>query len=113
MSEFRQIKRKKTALISVKNDRILSVIYFPLKAKRDFMLQTRTDVKSGPCYRCRIIRSFVLFTLMLVILALVAGKKFEVINFLTPTYFAAGIITIGASGFLIKLISWKIFKKII
>ena len=77
------------------------------------MLQTRTDVKSGPCYRCRIIRSFVLFTLMLVILALVAGKRLEVIQFLTPAWFATAVIVIGVFGFLIKLISWKIFKKII
>ncbi len=77
------------------------------------MLQTRTDVKAGPCLRCLIIRSFVLFTLLLVILALVAGKKLEVIHFLNPTWFATAIISIGVSGFLIKLISWKIFKKII
>ena len=77
------------------------------------MLQTRTDVKSGPCYRCRIIRSFILFTVMLVILALVAAKRFEVIHFLTPTWFAVAIVTIGFSGFVVKLISWKIFKKII
>ena len=77
------------------------------------MLQTRTDAKSGPCHRCRIIRSFILFTLMIVILAIVAGKQFEAIRFLTPSWFATAIIAIGVSGFLIKLLSWKIFKKII
>ena len=77
------------------------------------MLSTRTDVKSGPCHRCRIIRSFVMFTFMLVVLALVGGKKLEVIDFLTPTWFAAAIIALGVFGFLVKLISWKLFNKII
>jgi disulfide bond formation protein DsbB len=75
------------------------------------MLITRTDVKSGPCHRCNIIRSFVLFTSMLIILALVGGDRLAVIDFLTPAWFATAIIAIGVCGFLVKLISWKIFNK--
>jgi hypothetical protein len=48
---------------------------------------------------------------MLVILALVGGKRLDVIHFLTPAWFATVIIAIGISGFLVKLISWKIFNK--
>ncbi|MEK9745023.1 MAG: hypothetical protein VW499_03075 [Candidatus Puniceispirillum sp.] len=77
------------------------------------MLQTRTDVKSGPCHRCRIIRSYILFTVMLVILALVAGDRFSQIHFLTPAWFATAIVGIGLVGFIVKLISWKLFNKII
>ena len=77
------------------------------------MLLTRTDAKSGPCQRCRIIRSFIMFTFMLVILALVGGKRLEVIDFLTPAWFATAIIAVGLFGFLVKLISWKLFNKII
>ena len=77
------------------------------------MLQTRTDVKAGPCHRCRVIRSFIMFTIMLVILALVAGERFEVIGAVTPLWFATGIIIIGIVGFLVKLISWKLFNRII
>ena len=75
------------------------------------MLITRTNVKPGPCHRFSIIRSFVLFTFMLIILALVGGDRLVVIDFLTPTWFAIFIILIGVSGFLVKLISWKIFNK--
>ena len=46
------------------------------------MLQTRTDVKAVPCERCRIIRSFIMFVIMLVLLALVAGDKLAYLNFL-------------------------------
>ena len=75
------------------------------------MLITRTNVKPGPCHRCSIIRSFVLFTFMLIILALLGGDKLTVIDFLTPTWFATLIMLIGISGFLVKLLSWKIFNK--
>ena len=75
------------------------------------MLITRTNVKSGPCHRCSIIRSFVLFTFMLIILALVGGDRLAVIDFLTPAWFATAIIAIGVCGFFVKLISWKIFNK--
>ena len=75
------------------------------------MIITRTDVKRGPCQRCSIIRSFVLFTFMLIILALVGGDRFAVIDFLTPAWFATAIIVIGITGFLVKLISWKFFNR--
>ena len=75
------------------------------------MLITRTNVKRGPCHRCSIIRSFVLFTFMLIILALVGGDRLSVIDFLTPSWFATAIIAIGVCGFLVKIISWKIFNK--
>ncbi len=77
------------------------------------MIYTKTKATSGPCHRCRIIRSFVMFTVMLVILAVVAGDKFQNFDFLTPGWFAAVIIVVGALVFFIKLISWKIFGKII
>jgi hypothetical protein len=50
---------------------------------------------------------------MLIILALVGGDRLAVIDFLTPAWFAAAIITIGVCGFIFKLISWKIFNKLI
>ena len=75
------------------------------------MLITRTNVKPGPCHRCSIIRSYVLFTFMLIVLAILGGNKLAVIDFLTPTWFATLIMLIGISGFLVKLLSWKIFNK--
>ena len=63
------------------------------------MLQTRTDAKSGPCQRCRIIRSFIMFTFMLVILAIVGGKRLEVINFLTPPGLQQPLLRLGYAAF--------------
>lgn len=71
------------------------------------MLQTRTDVKAVPCERCRIIRSFIMFVFMLVLLALVAGNKLTYLNFLDAEFFAALIMIVGGVGFIFKLVYWK------
>ena len=72
------------------------------------MLQTRTDVKAVPCERCRIIRSFIMFVVMLVLLALVAGDKLAYLNFLDAEFFATLILTFGGVGFVVKFIYWKL-----
>ena len=71
------------------------------------MLQTRTDVKALPCERCRIIRSFIMFVFMLVLLAVVAGDKLAYLNFLDAEFFATMIMVVGVVGFVVKLIYWK------
>ena len=75
------------------------------------MLQTRTDVKAMPCERCRIIRSFILFVIMLVLLALVAGDKLAYLNFLNAEFFATLIMVVGGFGFIVKLLHWKFYSQ--
>ena len=75
------------------------------------MLQTRTDVKAVPCERCRIIRSFIMFVIMLVLLALVAGDKLAYLDFLDAEFFAALIMVVGVIGFIFKLVYWKFFSR--
>ena len=75
------------------------------------MLQTRTDVKAGPCERCRIIRSFIMFVVMLVLLALFAGDKLTYLNVLTAEFFAALIMIVGTASFIVKLLHWKLFSR--
>ena len=115
MSEFRQVKTAKNTIDHHEHSSYALSVSPVIKQTlfQGFMLQTRTDAKTGPCQRCRIIRSFIMFTFMLVILAIVGGKRLEVIDFLTPTWFATAVIALGLCGFLIKLISWKLFNKII
>ena len=71
------------------------------------MLQTRTDVKALPCERCRIIRSFIMFVFMLVLLAVVAGDKLTYLNFLDAKFFATLIMVVGVLGFIVKLVYWR------
>ena len=75
------------------------------------MLQTRTDVKAVPYERCRIIRSFIMFVIMLVLLALVAGDKLAYLRFLDAELFAALIMIVGIIGFIGKLVHWKLFSQ--
>ena len=75
------------------------------------MLQTRTDVKAVPCERCRIIRSFITFVAMLVLLALVAGDRLAYLNFLDAEFFATLIMIVGSFVFVIKLVYWKFFNQ--
>ena len=75
------------------------------------MLQTRTDVKALPCERCRIIRSFIMFVIMLVLLALIAGDKLAHLQFLKAEFFAAMIMVVGCVGFIFKLVYWKFFSQ--
>ena len=75
------------------------------------MLQTRTDVKAVPCERCRIIRSFIMFVIMLVLLALVAGDKLAYLDFLDAKFFATIIMIVGGVGFIVKLVYWKLFNQ--
>ena len=73
------------------------------------MLQTRTDVKAVPCERCRIIRSFIMFVIMLVLLALVAGDKLAYLNFLDAEFFAALIMIVGGFGFIYQACLLEVF----
>ena len=75
------------------------------------MMQTRTDVKAVPCERCRIIRSFITFVIMLVLLALVADDKLAYLSFLNAEFFAALIMVVGGIGFILKLVYWKFFSQ--
>ena len=75
------------------------------------MLQTRTDVKALPCERCRIIRSFIMFVFMLVLLAVVAGDKLAYLNFLNAEFFAALIMVVGCVGFIVKLVYWRFYNQ--
>ena len=57
------------------------------------------------------IRSFIMFVIMLVLLALVAGDKLAYLSFLNAEFFAAMVMVVGCTGFIIKLVYWKFFRR--
>ena len=59
----------------------------------------------------RIIRSFIMLVIMLVLLALVAGDKLVYLNFLNAEFFATTIVIAGGIGFVVKLVRWKFFSQ--
>ena len=72
------------------------------------------NTPEGPCFTCRLIRSFILATVMLVILGLVASDRLYLVNFISTELIAAIIMVLGFLLFLFKLWQWqkdKIEKK--
>ena len=65
------------------------------------------NTPEGPCFTCRLIRSFILATVMLIILGLVASDRLYLLNFISTELIAAIIIVLGVLLFLFKLWQWK------
>ena len=65
------------------------------------------NTPEGPCFTCRLIRSFILATIMLIILGLVASDRFYLVSFISTELIAAIIMVLGLLLFLFKLWQWK------
>ena len=65
------------------------------------------NTPEGPCFTCRLIRSFILATVMLLILGLVASDRLYLVNFISTELIAAIIMVLGLLLFLFKLWQWK------
>ena len=71
-----------------------------------FRIKQRNTAE-GPCFTCRLIRSFILATVMLIILGLVASDRLYLLNFISTELIAAIIMVLGVLLFLFKLWQWK------
>ncbi len=65
------------------------------------------NAPEGPCFTCRLIRSFIMATVMLIILGLVASDRLYLVNFISTELIAAIIMVLGVLLFLFKLWQWK------
>ena len=65
------------------------------------------NAPEGPCFTCRLIRSFIMATVMLIILGLVASDKLYLLTFITTDLIAIIIIVSGLILFLFKFWQWK------
>ena len=65
------------------------------------------NTPEGPCFACRLIRSFIMATVMLVVLGLVASDRLYLITFISTELIAAIIMVLGLILFLFKLWQWK------
>ena len=65
------------------------------------------NTPEGPCFACRLIRSFILATIMLIILGLVASDRLYLVNFISTELIATSIMVLGFLLFLFKLWQWK------
>ena len=65
------------------------------------------NAPEGPCFACRLIRSFIMATVMLIILGLVASDKLYLLKFISSDLIAMIILVSGLILFLFKLWQWK------
>ena len=65
------------------------------------------NVPEGPCFACRLIRSFVMATVMLIVLGLVASDRLYLLTFISTDLIAGLILVFGLILFLFKLWQWK------
>ena len=68
------------------------------------------NTPEGPCFTCRLIRSFIMATVMLTVLGLVASDRLYLIKFISTDIIAAIIMVFGLVLFLFKLWQWKTDK---
>ncbi len=64
------------------------------------------NVSKGPCFACKVIRSFILASIMLLVLGLLATDKMHHLNFITTELIAVIILCAGSLLFLFKLWVW-------
>ena len=65
------------------------------------------NAPEGPCFTCRLIRSFIMAMVMLIILGLVASDKLYLLTFISTDLIAMIIIVSGLILFLFKFWQWK------
>ena len=65
------------------------------------------NTPEGPCFTCRLIRSFILATVILIILGLVASDRLHLMSFISTELIAVIIMVLGLILFLFKLWQWK------
>ena len=65
------------------------------------------NAPEGPCFTCRLIRSFIMATVMLIILGLVASDKLYLLTFISTDLIAMIILVAGLILFLFKFWQWK------
>mgnify|MGYP001158612154 CR=1 FL=1 len=64
------------------------------------------NVPQGPCFACKVIRSFILAAVMLLVLGLLASEKMHYLTFITTELIAILILVFGLLVFLFKLWIW-------
>ena len=65
------------------------------------------NTPEGPCFACRLIRSFIMATVMLIVLGLVASDRLHLLTFISTDLIAGIIVVLGLILFLFKLWQWK------
>lgn len=63
--------------------------------------------RGSVCQQCRVIRAFMGFAFMLVVLALVATEKLHYLKHLSADYIAWAMMACGVLLFIVKFLLWR------
>ncbi len=62
------------------------------------------------CKSCRIIRTFIILVICVVVFGILFSEKLHYLSFVTPSSAAYAILIIGSIGFIAKLLFYKLKK---
>ena len=68
------------------------------------------NAPEGACFTCKLIRSFIMATVMLIVLGLVASERLYLLKFISTDLIAVIVMVFGLILFLFKLWQWKADK---
>ena len=71
-------------------------------------LSRQTPKRGSTCQTCTVVRMFVIAAILVAAFTIVADDKMHILSSVTPMHAALAIIAIGITGFLVKLLLWRL-----
>ena len=71
-------------------------------------LSKQTPKRGSTCQTCMVVRMFVIAAILVTAFTIVADDKMHILASVTPMHAALAIIAFGITGFLAKLLLWRL-----
>ena len=71
-------------------------------------LSKQTPKRGSTCQTCMVVRTFVIAAILVAAFTIVADDKMHILSSVTPMHAGLAIIAIGITGFLVKLLLWRL-----
>ena len=73
-------------------------------------LSKQTPKRGSTCQTCMVVRMFVVAAILVAAFTIVADDKMHILSSVTPMHAALTILAIGVTGFVVKLLLWRLEK---
>ena len=71
-------------------------------------LSKQTPKRGSTCQTCMVVRMFVVAAILVAAFTIVADDKMHILSSVTPMHAALTILAIGVTGFVVKLLLWRL-----
>ena len=71
-------------------------------------LSRQTPKRGSTCQTCTVVRIFVIAAILVAAFTIVADDKMHILSSVTPMHAALAILAIGMTGFVVKLLLWRV-----